>query len=225
VRETASSGAARRRLAAAHLYLVVEARPGGRPADRLLAAALAGGVDVVQLREKEAGDGGVLEAAPLFRRMCDEHGALFVVNDRPDLAAAAGADGVHLGQGDVPVHEARDLLGDEALVGISTHSEEEVDAAVHSGADYFAVGPVFATPTKPGAAPVGTPLVRYAAERARGPFFAIGGIDARNVADVARAGAERIAVVRAIRDADDPRAAAEALRAAVTAEAVVGTSR
>ena len=199
----------RERLRAARLYLVVEAVP-----DELLDAALAGGVDMVQLRAKEAGDEEVLRVAARFRRACDEHGALFWVNDRPDLALAAAADGVHVGQSDMPVAEVRAQVGPDLLIGLSTHTPEQLDAALDSEADELSVGPVLETPTKPGRPAAGLEYVRYAAARAGGaPWFAIGGIDLGNVRDVVDAGARRIVVVRAIRDADDPRAAAAALRA------------
>lgn len=215
----------RERLDAARLYLILEARPRGRPAAEVLVPALAGGVDVVQLREKDGGDDDVLEAAREFRAACDEHGALLILNDRPDLALDCGADGVHLGQGDASIDAARALLGADALVGVSTHTPEQIAAARDSLADYIAVGPVHATPTKPGAKPVGEALVRHAAEHAGRPFFAIGGIDVRNARAVAAAGAGRVAVIRAIRDADDPRAAAEALRAAIASPVAGGAPR
>jgi len=183
--------------------------------------AIAGGVDLVQLRVKDAPDESVLEAARAFRDAC----ALLIVNDRPDLAVAAGADGVHVGQDDMSAEEARAIVGPELLVGVSTHSRDQVDAAERSTSDYFAVGPVHETPTKPGRPAVGLGLVRYAAGRATKPWFAIGGIDPGNAGEVVVAGARRIVVVRAIRDADDPRAAAAALRAALDREAVGGAVR
>lgn len=204
----------------ARLYLVLEARPGGRDLEELLRAALQGGVDVVQLREKSGDEGSIVRASRVFRRLCDAYDALFVVNDRPDLAIACAADGVHLGQDDGSVEAARRLVGDDLLIGLSTHSPEQVDAA--GGArqlDYIAVGPVYATPTKPEYAPVGLEPVAYAAEHARVPFFAIGGIGPEQVAEVAASGADRVAVVRAIRDAADPGEAARALRAGLEAGA------
>ncbi len=213
----------RARLRAARLYLVVEAAPGGRPADGLLAASLAGGVDIVQLREKAASDAAIVAAGRRMRELCREHGALFIVNDRPDLALACAADGVHVGQEDAAAEEARRLVGNDLLVGVSTHSEEQVAAARASSADYLGVGPVLATATKPDVRPVGLELVRHAAAHAGKPFFAIGGIDRENVAEVAAAGADRIAVVRAIRDAGDPGEAAAALRAALTPSTPVGS--
>jgi len=208
------NGAIRReRLALARLYLVIEARPHGREPDALLAAALRGGVDIVQLRDKELRDEELVRVSASFRRACDAYGALFVLNDRPDLVEACGADGVHVGQDDEPVASARALVGPELLVGLSTHSRAEMDAA--TGADYIGVGTIFATPTKPESNAAGLELVRIASEAARVPWFAIGGIELANVALVAEAGARGIAVVRAIRDAPDPEAAARALRAAL----------
>jgi thiamine-phosphate pyrophosphorylase len=207
----------RERLRAARLYLALEARPPGRSAERLLEAALAGGVDMVQLRDKHASDSELLRAAELFRRLCDSHGALFWLNDRPDLVEAAGADGVHVGQEDVPVAEARRLVGPDVLIGLSTHSPEQLEAALVSEADEISVGPVYATPTKEGRPAAGLDYVRHAARVAGAgtPWFAIGGIEAGNVHEVVAAGAGRIVVVRAIRDSPDPRAAAAALRAAL----------
>lgn len=194
------------RLLSARLYLVCDDRP-----DTFLEAALRGGVGVVQLRMKDAPDETVLAAARRFADRCAEHGALFVLNDRPDLAHAAGADGVHLGQEDQPVATAREIVGADRLIGLSTHSPAQVDAAAALGVDYIGVGPVFATPTKPGRPAVGTDLVGYAAAHARVPFFAIGGIDAANIAAVRAAGARRVAVVRALTEAGDPERAAHDL--------------
>jgi thiamine-phosphate pyrophosphorylase len=196
----------RERLRRAHLYLVIEAEP----CERVVPAALAGGVDVLQLREKSAPDESIVETGRRLRDLCDQHDALLIVNDRADLAVACGADGVHVGQDDEPLESVRATVGDELIVGISTHSPEQIEAA--ATADYLGVGPVYATATKPGVEPVGLDLVRYAAAHAEAkPWFAIGGIDASNARLVFDAGASRIAVVRAIRDADDPRAAAAAL--------------
>lgn len=203
----------RRRLARSRLYLVLEAHPHGTEPDALLAAALRGGVDVVQLRDKALPDDELVAAAAPFRRACDAHGALFVLNDRPDLVEACDADGAHVGQGDMPLAEARAVVGAERIVGLSTHSRADIEDA--GGADYLGVGTVFATPTKPEDDTVGLELLRVAADFARIPWFAIGGIDLDNVGAVAAAGAFGVAVVRAIRDAEDPEAAARALRAAV----------
>ena len=209
----------RERLYAARLYLVTGSSPGGRSLAEVLEPALRGGVDLVQLREKDAGDAEILAAAAEARPLCTAAGALLLVNDRPDLAVAAGADGVHVGPDDMTVADARAITGPELLVGLSTHAPSEIDAA---DADYIGVGPVHATPTKPGRPAVGLDLVRYAAEHAELPWFAIGGIDPASVDAVVEAGATRIAVVRAITDADDPEAAASALRAALTREVAHG---
>jgi thiamine-phosphate pyrophosphorylase len=204
----------RERLRRARLYFVTDVRPG---LEELLAAALAGGVDMVQLRDKTASDAELVRAAVVFRRLCDEHGALFWLNDRPDLAVACGADGVHVGQEDLAPEAARQLAGGEVLIGLSTHSPSQLDAALAAGAaDQLSVGPVWETPTKEGRAAAGLDYVRYAAGVAGDrPWFAIGGIDLDNVREVIAAGATRIVVVRAIRDAPDPRAAAAALREAL----------
>ncbi len=203
----------RERLSRARLYFVTDLRPG---LEELLAAALAGGVDMVQLRDKAASEAELLAAAPLFAHACAEHGALFWLNDRPDLARRCGADGVHVGQDDMPVAEARRAAGDELLVGLSTHSPAQLDEALELEADQLSVGPVWETPTKEGRVAAGLDYVRYAADHAGSrPWFAIGGIEPGNVGEVVAAGASRIVVVRAIRDADDPRAAAAALREAL----------
>ena len=210
----------RERLRRARLYFVTDVRPG---LEELLAAALAGGVDMVQLRDKSASDDELVRAAAGFRRLCDEHGALFWLNDRPDLVAACGADGVHVGQDDIPAAEARRVAGADVLVGLSTHSPAQLDAALAAGdADQLSVGPVWETPTKEGRPAAGLDYVRHAARVAGDrPWFAIGGIDLGNVREVIAAGASRVVVVRAIRDAADPEAAARSLRAALE-EAEVG---
>jgi thiamine-phosphate pyrophosphorylase len=198
----------RHRLAHARLYLVCDAR-----SDAFLEQALRGGVDIVQLRIKDPeSDGELLAAARRYAELCSAHDALFILNDRPDLVAAAGADGVHVGQDDTPVAEARRIVGADRLIGLSTHSPAQIDAAAATDADYIGVGPVHATPTKPGRPAVGLELVDYAAGHARTPFFAIGGIDLTNVEAVRAAGGERVAVVRALTAAEDPEAAARGLR-------------
>jgi thiamine-phosphate pyrophosphorylase len=188
------------------LYLVAPARDD---LEELLEAAVRGGVDVVQIREKTLPDGALLQRLERAREVTRRLGVPLVVNDRPDLALLVEADLVHVGQDDLPVAAVRRL---GLAAGLSTHSQAQIDAA---DADYIGVGPVFATPTKRGRPPVGLELVRYAAARARVPWFAIGGIDPENVADVVAAGARRVAVVRAICDAADPEAAARALRRAL----------
>ena len=209
----------RQRLHAAHLYLVCDARP-----DDLLERALRGGVEIVQLRLKDAPDQRIVTTAGRYARLCAEHSALLILNDRPDLVPAAGADGVHVGQDDASVREARRCVGPERLVGLSTHSPEQIDRAQDSGVDYIGVGPVHATPTKPGRPAVGLELLGYAARHSTLPFFAIGGIDPGNAAAVHAAGAWRIAVVRAITEADDPQAAASELRRAIEGGVSVGAT-
>jgi thiamine-phosphate pyrophosphorylase len=199
-----------------HLYLITGVRAD--LAD-LLEAAIRGGVDVVQVREKTLDDRRLLPALELAREVTARHAVPLVVNDRPDLALLVQADAVHVGQDDLPVAAVRRL---GLPVGLSTHAPAEIDAAA---ADYLGVGPVYATPTKAGRPAVGLELVRYAARRAGIPWFAIGGIDLETVEDVVAAGASRIAVVRAIGDAPDPEEAARSLRRAVeagVAEAVTG---
>jgi thiamine-phosphate pyrophosphorylase len=204
----------RERLEQARLYLVLDLTSA---TERIVRAALAGGADVVQLREKEAPDAEILLAANRLQALCHAHDALFVLNDRPDLALASGADGVHVGQDDMAVAEARAIVGADGLVGLSTHSREQLEAAAGVGADYVSVGPVWETPTKEGRPAVGLELVGHAARHAPMPFFAIGGIDGDNVLEVVAAGATRVAVVRAIRDAEDPEAVARSLRGALPA--------
>jgi len=192
--------------AASRLYLVTGVRPD---LAAFLEAAVRGGVDIVQVREKDLPDRELLPALEEAREVTRRLGVPLVVNDRPDLAVLCEADFVHVGQDDLPVSAARRFgLG----VGLSTHAKAEIDAA---DADYIGVGPVYATPTKAGRPAVGLELVSYAARTATLPWFAIGGIDAANVADVVAAGATRIAVVRAIGDATDPERAAARLRAAL----------
>jgi thiamine-phosphate pyrophosphorylase len=205
----------RERLRTARLYFVCDAHPRGESPEPLLRAALGGGADIVQLREKSLPRREIELAALTFRRLCDTYSALFVVNDDPDLARACDADGVHVGQDDAPAAEARDLLGPDAIVGLSTHSEEQIAAAAEQPVDYISVGPVWETPTKEGRPAVGLELVEYAVAHSPRPFFPIGGIEPANAAQVAAAGAQRLGVVRAIRDAEAPAAAAEALRAAL----------
>jgi thiamine-phosphate pyrophosphorylase len=190
------------------LYLVTPVRADFND---FLDAAIRGGVDIVQVRERSLSDGRLLDALAEAREVTAAHGVPLGVNDRPDLAVLAGADFVHVGQDDIPVAAARTF---GLPVGLSTHAEAEIDAA---RSDYIAVGPVHATPTKEGRLAVGLELVRYAAANAKLPWFAIGGIDASNVGAIVGAGASRIAVVRAIVEAEDPEAAARDLRAGLPA--------
>jgi thiamine-phosphate pyrophosphorylase len=197
----------RERLATARLYLVCDARPL-----EWLRAALRGGVDLVQLRDRSLDDAGIVEAAVAFRTAASETGALFILNDRPDLVAACDADGVHVGQDDATPAAARAAIGAERIIGRSTHEPAQADAAqADPDVDYLAVGPVHATPTKPGRPAAGLDYVSYAARTVTKPWFAIGGLDAGNVGAVLDRGAQRIVVVRAIAAADDPEAAARAL--------------
>jgi thiamine-phosphate pyrophosphorylase len=193
----------RERLATARLYLVCDARPR-----EWLTAAVRGGVDLVQLRDKTLDDDDLVVAAREFRDL----GALFVLNDRPDLVEACGADGVHVGQDDATPEQARAIVGPDRIVGRSTHAPEQADAAdADADVDYLAVGPVWETPTKAGRPAAGLGYVEYAARTVSKPWFAIGGIDAGNLAAVVERGARRIVVVRALTKADDPEAAARAL--------------
>ncbi|MCT0208562.1 thiamine phosphate synthase [Synechococcus sp. CS-1332] len=209
-----------------HVYLVTSPVSG---LEAVVAAALAAGVRLVQYRAKpddalgSAGaapnDRGRFAQASALRQLCHRHGALFLVNDRIDLALAVGADGVHLGQGDLPPAVARRLLGPDRLIGRSTHGLADLRQAVADGCDYIGVGPVNATPTKPGREPVGLAYVAQAAAACPLPFFAIGGIDLTNLAAVREAGADRVAVVRVITQAKDPGAVAAALLAGLEAVA------
>jgi thiamine-phosphate pyrophosphorylase len=214
----------RERLRTARLYFVCDARPGGEDPEALLRAALTGGVDIVQLREKQLDRREIVRAAFTFRRICDTYSALFIVNDDPDLVRACDADGVHVGQDDASAEAARELLGPDAIIGLSTHSEEQIAAANERPIDYMSVGPVWETPTKAGRPAVGLELVSHAAEQANRPFFGIGGVDPANAGQVVRAGARRLCAVRAIRDAADPGATATALRAAFGAAEGAGPS-
>lgn len=200
------------RLAGARLYLCTPDRPD---LAQFLEEVLAGGVDIVQLREKGIEARRELELLEVVKDVAERHGALWSVNDRADVALASGADVLHLGQDDLPVPLARRVVGPEVLVGRSTHDVAQVDAAaVEPGVDYFCVGPTWPTPTKPGRPAPGLDLTRHAAalgtER---PWFAIGGIDLDNLDQVLDAGATRVVVVRALTEAADPRAAAQALKA------------
>jgi thiamine-phosphate pyrophosphorylase len=198
------------------LYLVCGLQSEPPDAARLpdlLRAAVAGGTEIVQLREKRLADDELTAVADAAQALCRRIGTLFVVNDRPQVAAEVGADGVHVGQDDMPPAEVRELVGEEMLIGLSTHSPAQIDAVDPDLVDYIGVGPVHATPTKPGRPAVGPELVRYAAAHAPVPFFAIGGLDAGNLEEVLAAGAERVVVLRAIADAPDPEAAARELRA------------
>jgi thiamine-phosphate pyrophosphorylase len=188
-------------LSRSHLYLVTS------PSDTLfniVESALEGGLTLVQYRDKTADDSSRIQQAQKLRQICHQYGALFIMNDRVDLALAVDADGVHLGQEDISIATARQLLGPQRLIGRSTTNADEMQRAVQEGADYIGVGPVFETPTKVGKAATGLDYVRYATAHSPIPWFAIGGIDVNNVNDVISAGAERIAVVRSLMEAEQP---------------------
>jgi thiamine-phosphate pyrophosphorylase len=206
----ADSETLRERLASARLYLCTDARERQGDLAGFLDAVLAAGVDVVQLRQKGLEAGHELRLLETFRTACDRHGALLAVNDRADVALAAGADVLHVGQDDLPAAIARRILGPAPLIGLSTHSQSQASAAVlDPAADYFCAGPVWPTPTKPGRPAPGLSLIRYADGMAgTRPWFAIGGIDESNLGDVLASGARRIVVVRAITATADPGAAA-----------------
>ncbi|NMI01936.1 thiamine phosphate synthase [Pseudonocardia acidicola] len=207
----------RARLDDARLYLCTDARRDRGDLAEFADAALAGGVDVIQLRDKGA-DGPLeardeLAALEVLAEACARHGALLAVNDRADVALAAGADVLHLGQDDLPVRWARRVVGEEMIIGRSAHSATETAAAADEpGVDYFCAGPCWPTPTKPGRPAPGLDLLRTVAGRKPGrPWFAIGGIDHDRLDEVLAAGADRIVVVRAITEAEDPQASARAL--------------
>jgi thiamine-phosphate pyrophosphorylase len=205
----------RQRLRWARLYFVCDARPHGEDPEALLNAAMSGGAGMIELRDREHPRNAVDRSGHTFRRLANTYGALFIVNDDPHLALELRADGVHLGQDDMDPVEARRIIGPDAIIGLSTHSREQIEAAASAPVDYISVGPIWETPTKEGRPATGLELIREAAGITELPFFAIGGIDPGNVEQVISAGAERVCVVRAIREAENPRAAATALFGAV----------
>jgi len=203
----------RARLRRARLYLCTDIRDGSQDLSRFLGAVLGAGVDIVQMREKTADPAAKREAARVFRRLTDKHAALFIVNDDSDLATSCDADGVHLGQEDQSPEVARRLLGEDLLIGRSTHAPEELLRALDEPVDYLGVGPVRSTPTKPGREGVGLEFVRFAVANAPVPFFVTGGMNASTIPEVLRAGATRVVVVRALTEAKDPAEAVKELRA------------
>ena len=204
------TGSLRERLAGSRLYLCTTAREQQGDLPRFLDAVLGAGVDIVQLRQKGLEAWQEMEYLSVLREACEKHGTLLAVNDRADIAYAVGADVLHLGQDDLPVPFAREIIGPGPLIGRSTHSDAQTAAAAaEEGVDYFCAGPVWPTPTKPGRPAPGLPLVSFAERlQARQPWFAIGGVGLGNLDQVLEAGARRVVVVRAITDADDPAAAA-----------------
>jgi thiamine-phosphate pyrophosphorylase len=212
-----NAGMGERRRAAlerARLYLCTPDRPD--LAD-FISAVCAAGVGIVQLRDKELDDRAIVERAGVAREAAHAAGALFVLNDRPDLAVACGADGVHVGQDDVPAAEARRIVGPDALVGLSTHSPDELAASAAEPVDYISAGPVEPTPTKPGRPGTGLDYIRLAAERSPHPFFVTGGVSPATLPAIAAAGATRFVVVRALTEAPDAAAVAQELRRVIDA--------
>jgi len=202
----------RDRLDRALLYLVTPSKPGGVHLDDFLPRVLEAGVDMVQLREKDLEDAALLRHAETGRRRAEEFGAIFILNDRADLAVASGAHGLHLGQDDLPIEAAREILGDGPIIGLSTHCTQEILNAQTSSVDYIGVGPVHATPTKPGRPAVGYELVEFAAERSSIPFYAIGGIDLKTLPEAIAAGARRVSVLRGVTESQDPASAVRAMK-------------
>ena len=195
------------------LYVIIDrAAAGDRDLVDVASAAIRGGADVLQLRDKTASPRKFLEEAECLLSVTRRAGIPLIINDRVDVAHAVGADGVHLGQEDLPLAAARRILGFERLIGQSTHSLEQACTAAAEGADYLGCGPIFPTPTKPGSGSVGTALIRPVIQAVRIPVVCIGGIDAGNIAQVLEAGADRVAIVRAVCAAEDPEAAARALK-------------
>ena len=201
----------RQRLEEARLYLLCE-----RLDEQHLNAALRGGVDIVELLDSGQSDAELLAAAAKLRGACERYGTLLMLNNRPELVGPAGADGVHIDRAGIDLAQARAAIGPDKLLGTSTHNPEEIDAAQRAPLDYISVGPVHATPIRPNAAPVGHALITYASRSSKLPFFAVGGIEPDNAGAVAAAGAQRIAVVRAITESADPERAAAVLKSEIT---------
>jgi thiamine-phosphate pyrophosphorylase len=205
-----------------YLYVVTQPPRAGQSYADMVSAACAGGADVVQLRDKTLSSRELFRLAKDLQEICDKTGTLFILNDRVDVALAADVDGVHVGQEDLPVRVVREMMGHKKLIGCSTHSTAQALAAVGDGADYISCGPLFATPTKPDYLPVGLALVKEYRQLIRVPFVAIGGIDATNVAQAIAAGADRVAVVRAISGAADVEKAARSMKDLVLRERQAG---
>ncbi|MBV8385585.1 MAG: thiamine phosphate synthase [Acidimicrobiia bacterium] len=194
------------------LYLCTPDRPD---LEQFVDACIAGGVDIVQLRDKNLEARAILERARLVQKVCRAHGVPFILNDRPDLALEVEADGVHVGQDDAPPSLARRLLGPDAIVGLSTHAPNDLDGALEEPVDYLSAGPVSQTPTKPGRAGTGLRYLTYVVERAKTPWFVTGGVTPDSVKLMAAAGARRFVVVRYLTEAEDPKANAATLRDAI----------
>jgi thiamine-phosphate pyrophosphorylase len=195
-----------------HLYLCTPDRPD---LIAFVSACLEGGVDIVQLRDKHLDARSILARGVELQALCADHGAPFLLNDRPDLALEVGADGVHVGQDDAPVDLARRILGSGALVGLSTHDDSDLAGASLEDVSYVSAGPVEATPTKPGRAGTGLGYLARATERSRVPVFVTGGVTPARIPELAGAGARHFVVVRSLTESPDPRAAARALRRAI----------
>ena len=195
------------------IYLITDARPLVAPLESFLERCIEAGVGMVQLRDNELSDGALLATASRCAKVCHHTGALFILNDRVDVALLSGADGVHVGQDDIPVSSVRALTGPDFIVGLSTHSQAQIAHAQTQPVDYIGVGPIHETPTKPGRPAVGLELVRHAAGKSGVPFFAIGGLNPTNVREAIEAGAGRISVLRCVTQAVDPGAAVRALLA------------
>jgi thiamine-phosphate pyrophosphorylase len=205
------------RLKAARLYVITSsAHSDGRDLVSQSRAALMGGAEILQLRHRGLKDSALLLVARELRRLTDQYHALFIINDRPGVALLVDADGVHVGQEDLPVDAVRRVMGEDKLVGVSTHAIEQARKALEDGADYIGVGPVYPTPTKEGRPAVSVEYVRQVARlKLPIPFFAIGGIDAGNISEVLDAGATRVAVVRAVMASPDPEEAARSLKKSI----------
>ncbi len=201
-----------RGLAHRHLYLCTADRPD---LETFLSSCIAGGVDVVQLRDKHLDGRALVRRARVAARVCAEHSVPFIVNDRPDLALEVPADGVHVGQDDAPAALARRILGPKAVIGLSTHAPEELEASCTEPVDYVSAGPVTLTPTKPGRPGTGTGYVTFAVARTPRPVFVTGGVTPDTIPSLAAAGARHFVVVRYLTESDEPRHAAARLRAAI----------
>ncbi|MFH1858033.1 MAG: thiamine phosphate synthase [Candidatus Omnitrophota bacterium] len=199
------------------LYVITDPKAQrGRSHLEVLTEAIRGGASMVQLRDKEADDGALIEAGKALRKICDQYHALFIVNDRMEVARTVGADGLHIGQDDISIAEARRRIGPEKLLGVSTHSLDQARRAAQEGADYIGLGPIFQTPTKPDYPPVGLELIRQVRKHLSIPLVAIGGIDALNIQTVMASGSDAVAVVRSVVAQDDIQTAAKTLCSLIT---------